>query len=103
MSKSKIIIPTECSQENILLTNLSLLQYPTKIDIEMFSNKAVFFNVIHFLFVIIDPEQTKKVRFYFLLSFLYLIYYLFNYNYNINNWKFLNHILKCIRNFMNNI
>jgi hypothetical protein len=60
MSKSKIIIPTECSQENILLTNLSLLQYPTKIDIEMFSNKAVFFNVIHFLFVIIDPEQTKK-------------------------------------------
>eukprot|EP00833_Pecoramyces_ruminatium_P011334 jgi/Orpsp1_1/1185366/evm.model.c7180000093433.1 len=60
MNKSKILLPSICPPEKILLTNLHLLQYPTKIEIEMFSNKTVFFNVIHFLFVKIDPEQTKK-------------------------------------------
>ena len=63
MSKSKISLPTCCPPEHILLTNLLLLQYPSKIDIEMFSNKNVFFSIIHFLFSIIDPEQTKRVDF----------------------------------------
>ncbi|ORX47386.1 hypothetical protein BCR36DRAFT_405433 [Piromyces finnis] len=60
MNKSKALLPTYCPPENILLTNLLLLQYPSKIEIEMFSNKNVFFNIIHFLFSIIDPEQTKR-------------------------------------------
>ncbi|ORX76046.1 hypothetical protein BCR32DRAFT_329538 [Anaeromyces robustus] len=60
MSKTKITIPSGCPPETILTTNLHLLQYPSNINIEMFSNKSVFFNVIHFLFNIIDPEQTKK-------------------------------------------
>jgi len=60
MSKNKIVIPTGCLPENLLITNLNLLHYPTKIKIEMFINKTIFFNVIHFLFSIIDPEQTKR-------------------------------------------